>query len=278
MKINAKILLMTDFSEVAGFAFEYTRQLATKLQAKVEVMHILSTPVDWVRLDKDKEKFYPETLNAIANAKSNLSSIVHDLEKQGINAFSSLIYSFGSETVFEHVQNAEPDFVIMGSEGRGAKKPFYLGSTAQKVLRNIKTPILIVKEEPAHKEIKKIAFLSTLEKSQKPVFKKLKKLADLLGAQLDLIFINTPYDFHESAEIDEMFNEMLESDNTTQHFLINSRDAENGVIYYAENNQPDILTLAKTEKSGLTKFFNPSLTENLAKTHNFPILSICLEE
>jgi nucleotide-binding universal stress UspA family protein len=277
MKTGSKVLLMTDFSQVAGYAAYYAKQFASKLNASIEVMHIISTPVDWVRLDKDKEKFYPQTLQEIASAKNKLSSLVHEFEQEGLEAFSNLIYSYGSETVFEHVNQASPDFVIMGSEGRGSKKPFFLGSTAQKIFRNIKIPTLIVKEEPARMEIKRIAFLSTLEPSQRPVFQQLKSLANMLGAELDVIFVNTPYDFYEQERSDELFQELCDGDTSIRQILINAENPENGILYYAERNQPDILALAKTDKSGFSKFFNPSLTENLVRVHNFPMLSICAE-
>ncbi|MCS5490703.1 universal stress protein [Algoriphagus limi] len=277
MKTGAKILLMTDFSEVAGYATFFAKEIAKKVQGTVEVMHILTTPVDWVNLEKEKEQFYPETLQEIATANAKLFALVGEFEHLGILATSSLVYSYGSETVFEHVINSKPDMVIMGSEGRGSRKPFYMGSYAQKMLRNIKIPLLIVKDAPIRPEIKKIAFLTTLEENQKPVLKKLQILSSLLGAQIDLIFVNTPYNFYEDQESDERFEDMKDGDSSIQQFLTNAENPENGVMYYAERNHPDILVLAKSEKSGITKFFTPSLTENLVRAHNFPILSICLE-
>lgn len=277
MKTGAKILLMTDFSEVAGYATFFAKEIAKKVKGKVEIMHILTTPVDWVNLEKEKEQYYPQTLQEIASANANLTALVGEFVHLGIEASSSLVYSYGSETVFEHVINSNPDMVIMGSEGRGSKKPFYMGSYAQKMLRNIKIPLLIVKDAPGKPEIKKIAFLSTLEENQKPVLKKLQTFAALIGAQIDLIFVNTPYNFYEDEESDERFEEMKDGDSSIQQFLTNAENPENGVMYYAERNHPDILVLAKSEKSGFTKFFTPSLTENLARSHNFPILSICLE-
>lgn len=277
MDSRSKVLLMTDFSEVAGYAAYYTKKIAAKLQAKVEIMHILSTPVDWVHLDKDKERFYPQTLQEIANAKNNLSQLVKDFEKEGIQTTSNLIYSFGSLTVFEHIIHSNPELVIMGSEGRGAKRNFYMGSNAQKILRNVKIPTLIVKDAPGKAEINKIAFLSTLDDNQKPVFERLKKLAKTLDAKLDVVFVNTPYNFYQSDKTEELFRDFIgESSDCGQH-LINAEDLENGIMYYSERNQPDIFAVAKTDKSGLAKFFNPSLTENLVRIHDFPILSIYIE-
>ncbi|NVJ86666.1 MAG: universal stress protein [Algoriphagus sp.] len=268
---------MTDFSEVAGYATFFAKQIAGKVKGTVEVMHILNTPVDWVKLDREKEKFYPQTLQEISSANVKLHDLVGEFENLGILASSSLVYSYGSEPIFDHVIKAKPDLVVMGSEGRGSKKPFYMGSYAQKMLRNVKIPILIVKDEPIRPEIKKIAFLSTLEKNQKPVLQQVKSFADLMGAQVNLIFINTPYNFYETSESDRRFEEMTDGDSNIFTFLTNAENPENGMMYYAEHYHPDILVLAKSEKTGITKFFTPSLTENLVRAHDFPILSICLE-
>lgn len=278
MHTGSKILLLTDFSTVSGYAKAYAKQIASSLQSTIEVMHVLSTPVDWVHLDKEQEQFYPQTLHEIERAKALLQELVKEFSDLGLEAYPTLIFSFGSEMVFEHVNKSQAELIIMGSEGRGSSKPFFLGSMAQKILRNVKTPTLIVKEEPKNSVLKKIGFLSTLQANQRGVFQQLKTFANLLGADMDLITINTPYQFRESPAIQKGFDQLLTGDNTTRPILLNAENPQNGILFYSEKNHPDILALAKTEKSGITKFFSPSLTENLVRIHSFPILSIYLKE
>lgn len=274
MKAGSKILLLTDFSEVASHAASYALLIASKINGQVEIMHVLQPPVDWIKLPKENEQFYPETKMEIAHANAMLSDLVHSFENSGIKAMPSLLYNYGPENVFSHVQNSKADLVIMGSRGMGASRSLMLGSNALKVLRNVKTPTLVVQKASGKAEFKKIAFLTTLEDDQLEVYSKLKEFAELLDATIELVFINTPYNFFESKETDKMFAEFIEDSSLVKKILINAHNMERGILFYSENFQPDLLVLAKSDKPGLVKLFNPSLTENLVLEHDFPILSI----
>ncbi|MDZ7846529.1 MAG: universal stress protein [Owenweeksia sp.] len=50
------ILVPTDFSPLADAAGEYALKLAAKAKAEIHFLHIQFTPVDWVKLDKEKRK------------------------------------------------------------------------------------------------------------------------------------------------------------------------------------------------------------------------------
>ncbi|MFN4000389.1 universal stress protein [Algoriphagus sp.] len=276
MNTGSKILLLTDFSEVAGNAASYAKLIASKINGQIEIMHILETPVNWVKLPQEREQFYPETKKEIASAKAKLSEMVRALEISGVKAVASLIYSFGPENVFSHVQNSKADLAIMGSRGMGISRGFLLGSNALKVLRNVKTPILVVQKPSEKSEIKKIAFLTTLEADQEPVYARVKDFANLMGAEIDLIFINTPYNFFENEETDRKFAKFTDHSVKVNRVLINAHNMERGILFYSENYTPDLLVLAKSDKPGLVKLFSPSLTENLVQEHDFPVLSISI--
>lgn len=271
MKIGAKVLLLTDFSQISGYATDYALEIASKLKAKVEILHILNTPVDWVKLAKEKEQYYPETLRAIASAKSKLNSVVEEFQRAGVTTTSSLVFNFGPENVHDHVQKAGSDLVIMGSSGLQGSKSFrVIGSNAQRVLRNVKVPVLVVKKGNGKPEIKTIAFATTLLENQKKSFLILKEFAALLGAKIKLVFINTPYNFVETEEFEKRLEKFGNPEDVT---LINALDLELGIIFLEKKNRPDVIVTAKTEKFGVTRIIDPSFTENLVRLYDLPVLS-----
>ena len=66
------ILVTTDFSSLSNQASEYAIRIAEKANAEIHFLHIQQTLVDWVQLDKEKEKNYPQTLKEIGHAKGEL--------------------------------------------------------------------------------------------------------------------------------------------------------------------------------------------------------------
>jgi nucleotide-binding universal stress UspA family protein len=247
-------------------------EIASKLKAKVEILHILNTPVDWVKLAKEKEQYYPETLREIASAKIKLNTVVEEFQKAGVNTTAQLVFNFGPENVHDHVRKADSDLVIMGSSGiQGSQSFRVIGSNALRVLRNVKVPVLVVKKGDGKPEIKTIAFATTLQENQKKSFLILKEFAALLGAEINLVFINTPYNFVETEE----FEKRLEQSGITEEVpLINALDFELGIIFLEKKNRPDLIVTAKSEKFGLTRLIDPSFTENLVRLYDLPVLSI----
>lgn len=272
MKLGSKVLLLTDFSQVSGYATSYALEIASKLKAKVEILHILNTPVDWVKLDKEKEQFYPETLREMALAKTKLNNVVQGFQDAGVNTTSTLVFNIGPENVHDNVQKAGSELVIMGSSGLQGSTSFrVIGSNAQRVLRNVKVPVLVVKKGNGKPEIKTIAFATTLLENQKKSFLILKEFVALLGAKINLVFINTPYNFVETDEFEKRLEKFGNPEDVT---LINALDLELGIIFLEKKNRPDVIVTAKTEKFGVTRIIDPSFTENLVRLYDLPVLSI----
>ena len=87
----------------------------------------------------------------------------------------------------------------MGSHGaHGAKE--ILGSNTQKVIRNAKVPVLVLKDEPAKFEVNNIVFASTFQEDVHLSFEKVIAFAELMDAQIHLLNVNMPFNFQESDE------------------------------------------------------------------------------
>ena len=61
------ILVPTDFSKNCTKAANLGIEIAKLYDAEIHFLHQMTTPVDWVKLDKQKEKRYPETLKEISS-------------------------------------------------------------------------------------------------------------------------------------------------------------------------------------------------------------------
>jgi nucleotide-binding universal stress UspA family protein len=275
MATPVKIVLLTDFSEISEHATSYTMQMAKKLQAQVHVLHVINTPIDWVKIPLEKEKLYPETKAEIGMANFKLNEIIKLFGNEGIEAKKSLLYNLGVENVAEHIKGKDFDLIVMGSHGTKGMNPFRLGSNAHKVLRSAAIPTLVVKQKPATDAIKHIAFASTFEEDQNKAFQQVLRFSELIGAQLHLLYINTPYNFNESAEIEQRLQDFCKSATTNciKHSY-NALNEERGIRYFMEKTEVDLLSIATSGKSGFVQFFSPSLTEHLINQLDVPVLSI----
>lgn len=274
MKNINRILLLTDFSEISDNAASYAMMIAQKTNAEVEIMHIVNTPIDWVKLPLEKEILYPEIKLEIGNAKNKLSALVREFSNQGINASESLVFNVGVENIPQYISEEKYDLIIMGSHGSKGIKEFAIGSNAQKILRTSQVPLLIVKTPPKSKSFDRVVMASTFEENQKPYFKRLFDYASDLGAAIDLLYINTPYHFKETEEIEKMltlFCEDCTKKNCGKHH-IDAFNEERGIQFFMVNSTADLFAIATKGKSSLSQLFSASLTESIVNHLNVPIL------
>ncbi len=274
MKTVQNLLLLTDFSEISENAAQYALRLSKTLKADVDLLHIINTPVNWSKLPLEKEKFYPEVKAEIGSAKASLSALSMTFLKQGTKAVESLVFNEGVENIPRYINEEKYDLIIMGSHGSKGFKEAVIGSNAQKILRQIKTPILVVKTAPKTKSFSKIVMASTFEENQKSYFKQLYSYATDFKISINLLYINTPFNFKETIEINQMLNSFGEecSNNTCDKYYVDALNEERGIHYFMNTSDADLFAIATSEKSKLSRLFSPSLTEAIINHLHIPVL------
>ncbi|MBI1223331.1 MAG: universal stress protein [Bacteroidetes bacterium] len=270
-----KIVVPTDFSACARAAENLGIELALKAHAEIHFLHVVTTPVDWVDLPLEKEKLYPETREMIGHATNELNVLVDRAQKLGLNAKPFLLFNKFREEIDEQIKQHHHDFVVMGSNGaKGFKQ--VIGSNAQKVLRHADVPVLIVKEKLPENAIKDILFASTFDEEVHAAFRKMVHLADLLGAKIHLLYVNMPFLFRETDDIEASIAEFL-SKYPRLNCSVNIFDAlneERGIQKFGDKINADLIALATHGRTGIRRMMRPSITESIVNQSEKPVLSI----
>jgi nucleotide-binding universal stress UspA family protein len=269
-----KLLLLTDFSEISDYATQHALQIAKQTGADVTFLHVINTPVDWVKLPLEHEQYYPENKAQIGLAKANLSALGMIFSKEHIKTTETLVYNVGAENIPKYINGKDYDLVIMGSHGASGFREVALGSNAQKVVRHTKVPTLIVKTAPKPDGFKRMVMASDFETDNKAIHKKLFEFCELFESQLDLLYVNTPYRFKETEDIEAQLHAFCEPYGAKKcgRYHVDALNEERGVAYFMKQSNADILSIATTGKSGLAQLFSPSVTEAVINHLDVPTL------
>jgi nucleotide-binding universal stress UspA family protein len=275
-----KILVPTDFSPCANNAAELALQIAQKANANIDFLHILVTPIDWVVLDIRKESQYPEVKKQIGHAKSELIKWVKRAKGLGLKSGKVLTFTQGSEEIVNHAESHSHDLIVMGSHGASGLKELVLGSNAQKVVEEAKTPVLIVKENVKKLNIKNMVFASTfLEDVHRP-FHQIIDFADLMEAYNNLLYVNVPKSFEESQESESRMKSFLTRcpRGTCSINVFNAETPEKGILQFAEDRGMDVIAIVTHGRKGIKGLFASSLAEKLVNHSAVPILSVNMQD
>lgn len=269
------ILVPTDFSDCARTAEAIGLEIAQKANSEIHFLHLLRTPVDWVKLSLEKEKLYPETKVLIGHAKSELEKLRKRAEKMGLKAQVFLVFNKGREEIDQHIKEHQHDFIVMGSHGtRGIRE--IIGSNTQKVVRYSHAPVLVVKERPKKFEIKNIVFAANFEEDVHGPFLKVLEFANLMQAQIHLLYVNMPFQFKETDQIESSMHPFLKKcpKGTCSINTYNALNEESGIQKFSEAIKADMIALTTHGKTGFMKMISPSITESLVNHAKVPVLSV----
>lgn len=273
-----KILVPTDFSDHADLALKYAIGIAQKIQAEIVLLHVLLTPVNWVKLSKEQEDLFPDTKKSIRTARIGLDERKKQGMAIGVAISDYLIFSDGRDHIVPFIEREKIDMVIMGSHGRYGWKEHILGSNTYNVLRKSKVPVLVVKEQKDSVDFQNIVFATDFKESSGRAFMGIAQFAKTIGAELHLLYVNTPANFLEDSQLEKLAEEFLGkyAESLYPIHFYSAYNEERGIIQFIQKVNADAVAIATHGRSDLQQLFTPSVTEHLVTYQNAPVLSINL--
>jgi nucleotide-binding universal stress UspA family protein len=140
------ILVPTDFSDYAEYAYNWALGLAADCNAKIILFH--ATPT-MSHLAFPESVYYPDLAKMerelIADAEKQVAAFA---AKKGTSAVAVETRVALGEAVWEICRMAErahADLIIMGSHGRTGLSHVVLGSVAERVVRHAGCPVLVAR-------------------------------------------------------------------------------------------------------------------------------------
>lgn len=274
-----KILIPTDFSEFADMATEMAIMLAKSNGAEIHFVHLMEIPIDWINLDvDDQHKRYPDITSKFKLANRKLVALIEKVEKTGLKARGLIQFNSDYEYIIEYTKLFNCDFIVMGSHGTSGIAEWFVGSNAQRIVRNSKVPVLTVKHHPKGVKFTDIVFVSDFDRDKFSSFKWVLDFARDMNAKMHLLFINTPSSFTETPVTDLKMKPFIKEGGADiiESRVYNCYDFEEGLSEYVKGesfSKGDDQLIAIVTHGGKS-----SLTESLINHLDDSILSIRMSE
>ena len=163
----------------------------------------------------------------------------------------------------------------MGSHGASGFKEMFIGSNAEKVVRNSEIPVLIIKKEAGDFEVKKFVFASDFADEIKKPFAKVVEFANKFDAELHLVMINTPSSFKPTHIANEIMSSFIAGFNINKlaTHIYNDVNVESGVLNFTNSIDADLIGMSTHGRKGLAHFFNGSISEDLVNHAVKPVVT-----
>lgn len=272
------ILVPTDFSKYATYAFDAACQIALSTDAALHLYHSADIPDDWEDLEVT-EKANDTTNRYIAiEARQKLMALKDAAQELGVTC--EIHYTGGKflDNIIEVFTKVNIDLVVMGSHGAGGKEEWFIGSNTQKVVRKFYKDLIVIKEPTPVFKPKSAVFVSSLNVEDQDAFRAFLDYTDAFGIEeVHVLTIDTSAWFTQPyiliAEAQKDFQKIAEGRNCTTHFY-KHHSVQSGIRDFIKNQNIDLTAISYRTRNPIKRIFLGSNVEMLINHTDSPVLCI----
>ncbi len=272
-----KILIPTDFSVQAEFAYLMVKKLEEKTPVDIHFLHVLNVP-DTVTMNAKGEietcgeidVKYVVTQKEIAERKlANLKTLY------GNEITSHFVLGKVTDAILTFAEINHFDLIVMGTKGSSGIKEKLSGSETQIIARKSKIPLLSLMCDRSDLNIQNILLVHNFSNPAKENLQLMQKLIRAFNTKFHLLQITSGNVEAERALVEANMKKFAELNDLVSYqcHLINDKDVEKGVIHFNQMKNMDIICIGTHGKAGL---FHHSATEKLINHLFKPIISFHL--
>lgn len=274
---SLKILIPTDFSVQAEFAYLMVKKLEEKTSIDIHFLHVLNVP-DTVSMDSrgDIQTCGEIDVNFVVKQKEIAERNLENLKVlYGNHINVHLVLGKTTDAILDFSNSHGFDLIVMGTKGASGIKEILSGSEAQIIARRSKIPLLSLMCDRSDLQIQNVLLVHNFSNPKKEGMGLMHKLIKAFNTKVHFLQITSGKVESELGIVESDMKHFAELNGLVNYecHLINDKDVENGVVHYNQINNMDIICIGTHGKGSL---FHQSATEKLINHLFKPIISFHL--
>lgn len=272
------ILVPTDFSEYGNNGILLAAGLAERTGAQLILQHNIPALLELHHHgeeDPDRKK----TLKKINIAEEKFKALrkIHSL--QNIQVREVITEGFTDEEVVKEAKKVHADFVVLGSHQNQNNDRVFIGSTFQKIMREIACPVITINRPVLHWDWKKVLIPASFDFDITKPLRKIFAVMSGFNPTIHLLFVNTPDHFKDEKLIEKQMNTCIEAFPEVQFekHIYNNQEVETGILEAAEKTEADLIAMYSHDRKRKEKYIIGT-SEAIAFRAKIPLLIVHAEK
>jgi nucleotide-binding universal stress UspA family protein len=268
-----KILVPTDFSEVANNALQYAISLSLKINAEIHLLYVKNVPlVDSSYPDTIYQSYMSEIDDYTTDRFAHLKNST--LKMSGVKYVTHSAFGFINDEIQEFTNHNKIDLIILGTTGASGIQEVLIGSNAASVVAKSEVPVLVIPPSAKFEDIKHIVYSTDFNEPEFPALSRLAYFADLYNAEISILHVKSEFDNY----FDEEHNFFVKNKDqiTLNNWKIVKVEEISSVIdsinSYVEKEHTNLLVMAKHNRNFFDRLFHRSLSKQMAYHTKIPLL------
>jgi nucleotide-binding universal stress UspA family protein len=269
------IVTITNFSDAANKAINYSCRLAAEVNASVMVLHQYVMPVT---INDDPMMMTPlntATVNDLDMIKNIVEEQVAELKKihADIEISGNVIYGDIPDSLEEYTKSQQPMLIVIGNSDEDTS--MLIGSDVADTLRNLPYPVLAIPPGTTYKPVSKICLAYDFKRNNdQPAIDQLAQIAQLLKAELHVLNVSNNKQENENiTDVAESFKGNISALQPQFHFVAGEQ-VDDTIRQFVADNNIDWLTIIPHKHSFFERLFKKTHTEAMVQMGHVPILAL----
>ena len=271
------ILVPLDFSEGSLNALETAIALARQQKAKITLLNV----VDSSLIFGFKGAFYvsEKAIDSMVNVSAGmLNPLLANLKGHELECTSEIKVGLVPQTITKTASDNDVDLIIMGTHGASGVREFFIGSTAQQVIKITSCPVLTVPHGKKWIDFKTILFpiRPIAEGVEKYDF--LRKIIRHNNTSVKvLILASADYDLEKKTLqklVKELKTKVAEDEIKISGSLKSGGNMPKAVLKMSKSVGADMIVITLKNEAVLNQFFIGSFEQYIVNHATVPVLSI----
>lgn len=259
-----KILVPTDFSEIANKALDVAVEIAKETNAKIELLNVKVYPTNSVGA---YYSLYGASGMAIGDAWEEILNAAKKEMNDLIAKYSGVkikpLLEETSDNFVESLLDHKADLIVMGSSGAEGFKEFFSGSNSEEVVRMASCPVLVVKNTEKGFHPKKVVI--ALDFHHDDYIEKALKILPISDAEFHFLHVDDGNRKVDYGEVEDKMHKLAKKYKigNAKFEIFNANTIEDGIVEYADLEKADLIVMYTHGRTGIAHFFRGSVAEEV---------------
>lgn len=270
---SLKILIPTDFSQQADFAWLMAKKLGEKIPVEVQFIHVLS-PGQGVITDSEGRPveggdvdpgFFAE-MEKMAKEKLQL---LHRKTSAAVNLKTGIL----NDEIIDFAEKGNFNLIVMGTKGATGLKEFFSGSETQQIVRHSTVPVLSMMCDRSDLQIRNILLVHDFENQKQEQLYLLRAISQAWGAKVHLLYVQKGNE--DVVGIKQKMQQFAVA-NALENFEVHvhhDNSVEAGVIHFNQMHDMDLICIGTHGYTGIRHLIRGSVAESLINHLFKPIIT-----
>lgn len=139
-----KLLIAVDFSTTFDAVIACAGTLGGLLNARIWLLHVADSNPELAGFEIASQALRDKAAKEFHAEHRRLQQTGDELRKAGLDCVALLIQGPTATSILSEVERLDIDMIVLGSQGKGAVKKFFLGSISDEVIKASTIPVLVV--------------------------------------------------------------------------------------------------------------------------------------